>query len=260
MVGSQPHEEEKLLRYVGGGLPENEQAAIEEHLASCEACRQFVSFVQDFDAVLQEAKPVFPSPGEACPDASLIVDLEAGQLDEETAQHLRAHLLFCRHCLEEYFALRRARHAPAWTEVILRAARGALECLSIAGSGILAPLPDARRIRDVSVSKTLWASRAPTVRIEDTVSDLERGVSSKVYLRVESDPLTLQATIVLRAEPAQADWKAYLLDVKELELASMPVGEGATTLGSNLPLGSYTVRMRKGEEELARFCLEIRGA
>jgi len=43
---------------------------------------------------------------EPCPDASLVVGLEAEELDELTAKHVTAHLLYCKKCRNAYLTLR----------------------------------------------------------------------------------------------------------------------------------------------------------
>jgi hypothetical protein len=99
------HDTERLVRYAEGTLSFNERGAAEQHLGDCAACRDFVSFVQDFNSALVAAKPDGDGPDEPCPDSSLIIALDADELDDETARQIRAHLLFCRACLEEFFLL-----------------------------------------------------------------------------------------------------------------------------------------------------------
>lgn len=107
MPGPELHEIEKLVRYAEGALPAEERTATDRHLQGCASCREFLSFVEDFNGALRDAKPSQQDPDESCPDSSLIIALEAGELDRQTAEQVRAHLLFCNTCLEEFFLLRR---------------------------------------------------------------------------------------------------------------------------------------------------------
>jgi hypothetical protein len=43
--------------------------------------------------------------------------LEEGNLDEPTASHVRAHLLFCESCIEEFYCLRRFSRRNSWDMV-----------------------------------------------------------------------------------------------------------------------------------------------
>src|SRR5439155_1086043 len=117
-------------------LEGDERRAVEEHLASCGECREYVSFVTGFNEPLTELTEREFASHEGCPDSWTLVSHAKGDVDEETARHLRVHLLFCDDCAEEYYALRGLR-APAWTKVVLQAAQGALECASLLGSGVL---------------------------------------------------------------------------------------------------------------------------
>jgi hypothetical protein len=107
------HEIETLVRYAEHAVSVEERAAAERHLLGCAACREFLSFVEDFNATVRSAKPQAESQDEPCPDSSLIIALEADELDEATARQVRAHLLFCRTCLEEFFLLRRLAEQEA---------------------------------------------------------------------------------------------------------------------------------------------------
>jgi hypothetical protein len=55
---------------------------------------------------------------EPCPDSWTLVAYEAGKVDEETARHLRAHLLFCDACAKEFYALRRSSREESWQQLI----------------------------------------------------------------------------------------------------------------------------------------------
>ena len=96
------HEAENLIRYIENDLSPDERSATERHLLVCEPCRDFLSFVREFNDSLRSAKPESPGPDEPHPDPSLIVALAAEELDETIAQEVRAHLLFCEDCSDEF--------------------------------------------------------------------------------------------------------------------------------------------------------------
>jgi hypothetical protein len=246
------HPRADLLRYLDGDVNENEKRALEEHLEGCADCRGYLSQIKDFNQGLGELREEEFTSEERCPDSWTLVSYEAGKVDEETALHLRAHLLFCDDCQEEFFALRQL-HGPSRTEVILRAARDALECVSLTGSGVLAE-PAYAPVR---------AEEEPVrgrVQIEDTVVDPGTNATSDLRVTIEADPQAPTASVLLDAEPPQPDWKAYLFDADERELASIPIFEHETRLGSGLPYGSYSVSIRRGEDALASLAIEIRAA
>lgn len=106
------HDLVEATKYALGDLDENEKLALEKHLATCKDCTGHVSFVNEFNQGLKEAKPDLRAPGEPHPDASLVVALEEGELDQrnkKTAEHVRAHMIFCRACQEAYQALKQMR-------------------------------------------------------------------------------------------------------------------------------------------------------
>lgn len=111
------HNSDKLLRYALGQLSPLENAPIAEHLSGCRACRDFASFVTQFNGSLRHNRLQLLGPSEACPDTSLIVALEEGDLDEPTSAHVRAHLLFCESCIREFYCLRRFSRRNSWDMV-----------------------------------------------------------------------------------------------------------------------------------------------
>ncbi len=97
---------DEVTAYAWGGRGDELRALVEAHLNECPSCRQFVSFVQEFIATARENRAgpdALPGPH---PDASLIVDLEADTLDEQTAQKVGLHLLECKSCRDAYLRLR----------------------------------------------------------------------------------------------------------------------------------------------------------
>lgn len=103
------HGEERLVRYVEGALSKNENDAVDRHIRNCADCRGFVSFVREFNTRLGEHRPHKTHPIEECPDGSLIFMLEGGILDQESARHVSAHVIFCSRCREEFFLARQLR-------------------------------------------------------------------------------------------------------------------------------------------------------
>src|SRR2546422_676936 len=136
MAKTPVHEPDKLTRYAFGDLESVEENVVREHLACCPACEDYVSFVTRFNAALRDTRPNLAAQPEACPDGALIVDLEAGDLDAETAKHVHAHVLFCGKCREEFYALRRLR-SPNWTKLVIDTMRGALRVENLIGTAEL---------------------------------------------------------------------------------------------------------------------------
>ena len=117
MSQTKPHDPERLTRFAFGDLAPGERTELERHLETCTPCQEFVSFVREFNAGLRDAKPTSPYADEPCPDASLIVALGEESLDEMTAQHVRAHMIFCESCREAYYALRHLDQMSWWQKL-----------------------------------------------------------------------------------------------------------------------------------------------
>ena len=246
------HPRAELLRYLDGAVTADERRTLEAHLASCKQCRDYIARVKNFNEGLAGLTEEEFTSREPCPDSWTLASYDAGEVDEETARHLRAHLLYCDECAEEFDALRRL-HGPSWTKAVVRAARGMLECLSLTGSGMLLE-PAYARVRAAE------GRVADHIQIEDTVADPETKTTSTVRVRIEADPKGPLASVLLELEPPAPAWRAYLLGAEDEEVASLPLAERETVLGTSLPYGAYTVSLRKGKEELASFAIEIRGA
>lgn len=248
-----PHSREELIQYLGGALGEGEKQRVEHHLSGCADCQAYVSFVKDFHHGLTGlAEEEFTSK-EFCPDSMTLVLYEAGEVDEETARHLRVHLLFCDACAEQFYALRRLR-APAWTKVVLHAAQSALECVSLLGSGVLLQ-PESPGVRGPE------QQQAPDrLQIEDTVVDPDTQASATVRLLVEAEPKARTVSMLLEIEPLQTEWSASLFAAGEKELAKIPLAAHQTPMGSDLPYGAYQVTIRRGTDPLGSFAIEIQAA
>lgn len=96
-----------LTRYAWGELHGKPKGQIEAHLSHCPGCSETALFVKKLRALSGKRAENLEPCGEPCPDSALLVDLESDELDEVTAQHVRAHLISCRTCREEYLILRR---------------------------------------------------------------------------------------------------------------------------------------------------------
>ncbi len=92
-----------LERGIAGQLPEAEQAALERHLASCDACRREVAFLQ---AVRLGAVQAGPG-GDHLSDEALAA-LVDGALDATQHERALGHLADCPDCLAAAAALQRA--------------------------------------------------------------------------------------------------------------------------------------------------------
>src|SRR5689334_14875467 len=95
------HVNEHLLAYLSGALSSDEHQKQAQHLQNCSDCQETLNFARDLDARLK-SDPMAPVADEPCPEVSLISRLSEGELDQITAQHVRAHVLHCRACLEEF--------------------------------------------------------------------------------------------------------------------------------------------------------------
>src|SRR5436190_19960302 len=93
----------ELVRYLDGELEQEERAKVEQHLATCGACRDQLEFAKGFRAGLRKLSKEELTTDEPCPDSWTLVSYEAGDVDEETARHLRVHLLLCDDCAEEFY-------------------------------------------------------------------------------------------------------------------------------------------------------------
>jgi anti-sigma-K factor RskA len=131
------HPREDLLRYLDGEVSEEEKRELEKHLSECETCRNYVSLVGRFNERLGQLSEDEFTAQEPCPDSWTLVSYEAGKVDEETARHLRAHLLFCDSCQEEFYALRRSSHEESWRELIKRLEEFVIDLAKSYGPGTL---------------------------------------------------------------------------------------------------------------------------
>src|SRR5690348_6303744 len=153
-----------VTRYAFEELPEKDRPLIEGHLSKCPPCNKRVLFAKKLVARAKEELTPKDIPDEPCPDTSVILALEDDELDGETAQHVRAHLLFCKPCREEYLLLCRMRpedsEVPAlskeiparpegrsvarpvrrWFANVQRMAHG-IKCAEILGTGHLVMQP-----------------------------------------------------------------------------------------------------------------------
>jgi hypothetical protein len=232
---------------------------IETHLADCPPCSKRVMFARKFTALAKEQFTRANMPDEPCPDTSDIVALEADGLDEETAQHVRAHLLFCKLCREEYLLLRRLSNeqleekalAGKQGGITIDVIPGGIRCREIFGSGHL--------VNPIAVA-VLGESEAPSrsIRVEDTIEDAGSGASSIIRILVDVDPERARAMMHVEANPPRSDWTASLVGPDGNELSSSPLVADKTILGSDLPFESYAVNILKGDISLGSFAVEIR--
>lgn len=239
------HEPEKLTRYAFGDLSEKEREKLERHLRTCGPCQEFVSFVRDFNAGLHEARPKEPLPGEPCPDRSLLIDLEEGELDDKTAEHVRAHMLFCRDCRGEFEALARLR--PKVIQVGLRAARALFELFRPPEVGAWQSLP---------ATVTVMGKRVPVAPFEvaEMLRDPERN-KSKVALRLEEGLEADHVSVFVQSDEVLPEWKwrISLVDGEEQEWVSMPFDKPEVQVTSGVPYGFYALEVYKGEDCFGTF-------
>jgi hypothetical protein len=105
--------------YAEGALDAEQQARLEVHLQACQRCRdQLQSFVE-LGSALREAAPEAPHLQEPCPSSRTLVAYAEGELDEESAGHVRAHLIHCDKCFTDVLALEHAREAERTLWMVL---------------------------------------------------------------------------------------------------------------------------------------------
>jgi hypothetical protein len=131
------HLQNDILRYLDGDMGEDEKRTFDEHLATCEDCRGYLTDVKDFNQHLGDLAEEDFASDEPHPDSWTLVAYEAGTVDEETARHLRAHLLFCDSCQEEFFALRRSSQEESWRELLERIKEFVIDLAKSYGPGTL---------------------------------------------------------------------------------------------------------------------------
>ena len=225
-----------------------------KHVEGCAECREYLAFVDDFQAGLQELTPEELAGKQTHPEPELIFNYEQGKLDEERARELRAHMVFCDACTDELYALRRLQHPRSFTQVVIRLAKKTLRVVDISGTGeVLELVPVAAKGGDEE-------SISESVQIEDTVADSETKRSSAIRIRIDADPQGTGAQMRLQADPPQPDWKVSLTPVGSEALMAVPIAERETLLGADLVPGSYIVNIRKGKDSLASFALEVQAA
>jgi hypothetical protein len=248
------HPEADLLRYREGGLNEEKKRSVDRHLEECAECREYLAFVDDFQAGLQESTPEESAGNETHPEPELIFNYEQGKLDEKSARELRAHMVFCDACTDELYALRRLHHPRSFTQAVIRIAKKALQVVDISGTGeVLKMAPVAARGSDEECI-------SESVQIEDTIADSETKRSSAIRIRIDADPKGTGARMRLQADPPQPDWKVSLTPVGSEALMAVPIAEDETLLGADLAPGTYVVNIRKGNDSLASFALEVEAA
>jgi len=251
MPDSKPHDPRQLTQYAFGYLSAKEQTQLTEHLRTCAPCREYVSFLRAFKAALREAKPSGDRLDEPCPDSRLIVALEAGDIDERTAEHVRAHLIFCSHCRKEYYALQQLR--PRWTDVILGAARKLLWGLEISGTGDL--------LEPAYVGVPQLGSEQPGLEelvVSDSVTDPETEVQAEVRIAIEATEEEPHLALSFEIEPPQSGWDAHLFDPSGQTMSIVPMDRPRASLATRVRPDSYRVEIRKGEALLAGFGLIVR--
>ena len=245
MVRLRAHEREKLTRYALGGLEGQERESLEQHIHSCAPCQEFLTFLQEFNYGLREAKPQGPLPGEPCPDPVLLDALQDEKLDNETAQHVRVHMLYCENCREDYQALDRSR--PKIIDVVLGVAGSLIEVLRPPETGVwespLAIVP----VRGEMVPSAPFRMTQPLTDEEDN--------RSKVTVQVDAGFEPDHVRVLVEGETVQPrwQWRVSLVDGREEEWVGMPFNKSQIFLTSSIPFGFYTLTVRKGENNLGAF-------
>src|SRR5216683_6896446 len=124
-----------ILRYREGDLDEEKKRSVDKHIQECAECREYLAFVDDVQAGLQELTPEELVGMQTHLEPELIYDYEQGKLDDKSARELRAHMVFCDTCTDELYALRRLHHPRSFTQAVIRFAKKAFEIVDISGTG-----------------------------------------------------------------------------------------------------------------------------
>lgn len=243
------HDAEMLTRYAFADLDEDEKSAVERHVQTCVQCRDFLSFIQGFNAGLRQAKPREPLPGEPCPDPALLADLQEGNLDDETAQHVRVHMLFCNACTKDYEALRKSE--PKSVGASLRIARGLVVALRVSGTGDWATVPLRTATRE---TKRLFI--AP-FHASERLTDPDTGAETTVTLAVKEDVRPARLSVDAHFMPVPEGWSLSLLDADRDELASFSIRMEDHSVRSELAYGFYALEILKGEFCVGRFSFTV---
>jgi hypothetical protein len=249
------HPEVDILRYRDGDLDEAKKRSVDKHLQGCAECREYLAFVDDFQAGLRELTPEEFTGTQKCPEPELIFDYEQGKLDDDRARELRAHMLFCDTCTDELYALRRLHHPRSFTQAVIRIAKKALQVLDISGTG---EVPELAEVAFRSKGKEETRPESQYVLIEDTVTEEETKQSSRISVDVEAAPDRPAAALRLLIAPPRRDWEVSLSTAEGRELKSAAITDEEMLLSSPVvDPGSYTLQIRKGEHVLADFMLDI---
>lgn len=251
MAFSELHPRSDLLRYLDGGMAADEKYTIEKHLADCESCRNYLTYIKDFSQGLAELTDEEFTATEPHPNSWTLVAYEAGQVDDETARHLRAHLLFCDDCANEFYALRKSR-GPNWTRIVVATGEKMLRILGLSGSGsLLEPALAGAPFRHTS------HGGPNQVDVGGEVVDPDSGETSLLRVSFESELNFIDILLRFEADPPHPNWQVRLLAENRKELASLPVASSRIILSRKLQPGDYVVEVHKGATTLAIFDIEL---
>src|ERR1043166_8718915 len=230
-----PYSRTDLFRYFESRIEETEKPPLERHLAECQPCQKYVAFLRSFaDGVSALTEEEFSSQ-EPCPNSWTLVSYEAGRLDEETARHVRAHLLFCDDCSEKYYALRRAR--PKTVDLILRGAGGIVECLRASWDAVWRLAPATAEARGAD-----RVYLAP-FRVEQTVIDPDTQAETTILLSIEGSLEEADHVRVdLDCKPNPKGWGVRLGDL------DVRIDRNPTTVSTALSYGFYVLKVVKGDD------------
>lgn len=232
-MARQTHDTQVLVRYAAGDLSSQELLELENHLDACAQCRDFLSFVRNFEATLTKVAADTTTSDTTCPDSSLLVDLEAEALDEWTAQNVRAHLFLCKQCLEDFYALRQLR--PKRVEVVLKVTPWSFSCVRFLG--------DAQyRVRERNHERQ---GARGALQLRPILSDSETGEQFPVTVRLEDTvvsgiPRILgRLRIKIQNKKIVPEWRASLLTRDRNEIVAAQLNKRCIVMHSPLAPGNY---------------------
>jgi hypothetical protein len=246
MADTDLHQGDKLLRYALGDLSVEESEAFKQHLAGCGSCQEFVSFVMDFNGSLRSIKSDARTQSEAHPDSSLIVAQEAGELSEDAAAHVRAHVLYCKSCLEEFLCLRGLSQPETWS-LVEKLRESLIDLGATYGPGALRGL-----VQIVSESPALaFRGQGPAQNMIFKVIEVTLG--HNIYsIEIRTAPgAGVSCDIAGFQVPAKAPLHATMRTEAGAEVASLDTDKFGN--------GKLTVRERDIESELYVLTLNLQG-
>jgi hypothetical protein len=82
-----------------------EHATVKAHVATCAECAEYGLFLEKLARGIKELRKEGLAPGTPCPDSWALAAYITGDIDQDAARDINAHIGFCDRCLETYLSL-----------------------------------------------------------------------------------------------------------------------------------------------------------